>query len=324
MFRNEISRRLAVAAALVAASMSSTAFSQERYPLRPIKIVVGYVAGGTNDILARIVATELSSALGQSVVVDNKPGASAIIAAQLVAKAPADGYTLMLGGTGPMAFNSALYSNLPYNPAKDFAPISLIGAFPLVLVSGPGKPSSLKDLVAFSKARPDQANYGSSSAAFQLPMELMKMRTGAKLTHIAYKGTAEVLNAVMSGQVAASLVDPGPVSSLIKAGKVTAVAVTSGTRLADFPEVPTLKEVGVDMSVSLWSALLAPAGTPEPVIRRLNEEIARIVKLPAVQERLQKLSMTPESSSPAELARLINDDIQLWTRVARENGIKAD
>lgn len=324
MFSNRISRRLAIATTLLASALASSAMAQDRYPSRPIRLVVGYVAGGTNDILARIVATELSSTLGQPVVVDNKPGASAIIAAQLVAKAPADGYTLMLGGTGPMAFNSALYANLPYNPVKDFAPVSLIGAFPLILISGPGMPSSLKDLVAFSKAKPDQANYGSSSAAFQLPMELMKMRTGAKLTHIAYKGTAEVLNAVMSGQLAASLVDPGPVSSLIKSGKLTALAVTSGTRTADYPDVPTLKEAGVDMSVSLWSALLAPAGTPEPVIRRLNEEIARIVKLPSVQQRLQKLSMTPESSSPAELAKLIDDDGQLWARVARENRIKAD
>lgn len=309
-------------AALAAASASWAQGSD--FPSRPLRIVVGYVAGGTNDILARLVATELAPRLGQPVIVENRPGASAIIGAQAVAKAAPDGYTLLLGGTGPMAFNAALYANLPYSPTKDFAPISMIGNFPLVLVAGPGAPSSLKELVAFSKAHPEQVNYGSSSAAFRLPMEWLKMQTGAKMTHVAYKGTAEVLQGVISGQVAVALVDPGPASSLLKAGKLTGLAVTSTRRVPDFPEIQTLQEGGVNMSVELWSALLAPAGTPEPVVARLNKELEAIVRLPSVQERMRKLTMTPESSTPQELARTITSDIQLWTRVASQNNIKAD
>lgn len=294
------------------------------YPSRALRIVVGYVAGGTNDILARIVATELSQRLGQPVVVENRPGASAIIGAQTVARAAADGYTLMLGGTGPMAFNPALYAKLPYSPAKDFAPISMIGKFPLVLVGGPSAPSNLKDLIAMSKANPDRLNYGSASAAFRLPIEWLKMQTGAQLTHVAYKGTSEVLQAVMSGQVAAALVDPGPSSPLISAGRLNALAVTSGARITDFPSVPTLQESGVDVTVELWSALLAPAGTPAEIVARLNQELKQILQLPSVQERMRKLTMTPHSSTPQELGSTIEADIQLWTRIATQNNIKAE
>lgn len=294
------------------------------YPSRALRIVVGYVAGGTNDILARIVATELSQRLGQPVVVENRPGASAIIGAQTVARAAADGYTLMLGGTGPMAFNPALYAKLPYSPAKDFAPISMIGKFPLVLVGGPSAPSNLKDLIAMSRANPDRLNYGSASAAFRLPIEWLKMQTGAQLTHVAYKGTSEVLQAVMSGQVAAALVDPGPSSPLISAGRLNALAVTSGARITDFPSVPTLQESGVDVTVELWSALLAPAGTPAEIVARLNQELKQILQLPSVQERMRKLTMTPHGSTPQELGSTIEADIQLWTRIAAQNNIKAE
>jgi tripartite-type tricarboxylate transporter receptor subunit TctC len=318
-------RFLASGASSAALFTASPSWSQSSdFPIRPLRIVVGYVAGGTNDILARLVAAELAPRLGQPVVVENRPGASAIIGAQAVAKAPPDGYTLLLGGTGPMAFNAALYSKLPYSPTKDFAPISMIGNFPLILVSGPGAPATFKDLVAFSKSNPEQVNYGSSSAAFRLPMEWLKMQTGAKMTHVAYKGTAEVLQAVITGQVAVALVDPGPASSLLKAGKLTGLAVTSTQRVPDFTEIPTLRESGVDMRVELWSALLAPAGTPVSVVSRLNGEISNIVRMPSVVDRMRKLMMTPESSTPQELSRTIESEVQLWTRVAVQNNIKAD
>jgi tripartite-type tricarboxylate transporter receptor subunit TctC len=317
-----IKRIIAAAMSAALLSVAASAPAQD-YPNKTIRIVVGYVAGGTNDILARIIAAELTTSLGQPVIVENRPGASAIIGTQTVAKAAPDGYTLLLGGTGPMAFNAALYSKLPYSPTRDFAPISMIGNFPLVLVATPGAVASLKDLVEFSKANPDKANYGSSSAAFQLPTELLKMQTGAKFTHVPYKGSAEVLQAVMAGQVAMALIDPGPAGGPIKTGKLKGVAVTSAMRLPEFPDVPTLQESGVNVKVLLWSALFAPAGTPEPIVKKLNDEVARIVKLPSVKEKMQRLLMTPESSTPQELAKTIADDIQLWTQVAKANNIKA-
>jgi tripartite-type tricarboxylate transporter receptor subunit TctC len=317
-----IKRIMAAAMGTALISLAASAPAQEKmdYPNRTIRIVVGYVAGGTNDILARIVAAELTTVLGQPVIVENRPGASAIIGTQTAAP---DGYTLLLGGTGPMAFNAALYSKLPYSPTKDFAPISMIGSFPLVLVATPGAATSLKHLVDFSKTNPDKANYGSSSAAFQLPTELLKMQTGAEFTHVPYKGSAEVLQAVMAGQVAMALIDPGPAGGPIKAGKLKGIAVTSGKRLPEFPDMPTLQESGVDVKVLLWSALFAPAGTPETIIKRLNKEIARIVKLPSVREKMEKLVMTPESSTSQELAKTVANDIHLWSRVAKANNIKA-
>lgn len=315
----------ACTAGVAAAAAAPSLWAQSApYPNRPIRIVVGYVAGGTNDILARIVAAELSQRLGQAVVVENRPGASAIIGAQAVVRAAPDGYTLMLGGTGPMAFNPALYAQLPYSPLKDFAPISMIGKFPLVLVGSPAAPSKLGELVAFSKANPDQLNYGSSSAAFRLPIEWLKMQTGAKMTHVGYKGTSEVLQGVMSGEVAAALVDPGPSSPLIKAGRLNALAVSSSARMPEFPAVPTLREAGVDMSVELWSALLAPAGTPRAIVARLNQELRQVLQTPTVQERMRKLTMSTHASTPEELAATIASDIELWSGVAAQNNIKAE
>lgn len=320
-----IKKIIAAALGTTLISFAGIASAQEKsdYPNKMIRIVVGYAAGGTNDILARLVAAELTNRLGQSVIVENRPGASAIIGTQTVANAAPDGYTLLLGGTGPMAFNPALYENLPYSPTKDFAPISMIGNFPLVLVANPDGKTSLKELVEFSKANPAKANYGSSSAAFQLPTELIQMQTGGKFTHVPFKGSAEVLQAVMSGQVSMALIDPGPASAPIKGGKLKGVAVTSKKRLTEFPDVPTLQESGVDVEVLLWSAIFAPAGTPAPIVKRLNKEIGEIVKMPSVREKLGKLLMTPESSTPEELAKTVEADIRLWTKVANANNIKA-
>jgi tripartite-type tricarboxylate transporter receptor subunit TctC len=269
-------------------------------------------------------AAELSARVGQPVIVENRPGASAIIGAQAVAKAAPDGYTLLLGGTGPMAFNPALYANLPYSPTKDFAPISLIGSFPLILVGGMAGPPTLKELIAAARSRPNALSYGSSSAAFRLPTELFNAQVDAKMVHVPYKGTAEVLQAVMTGEVAMALVDPGPPSALIKSAKLRGLAVTSHRRIGDFSDIPTLEESGIKIHVELWSALFAPAGTPEPVITRLNEEVQRIVRQPAFQERLRSLTMTPGASTPAELANVMVADTKLWTQVASQNGIKAD
>jgi tripartite-type tricarboxylate transporter receptor subunit TctC len=278
----------AAALLLLAAPAADAQDAVESYPTKPIRLVVGYAPGGANDILARVVGQKLSDSLGQPVVVENKPGAQSIIAAELVAKSPPDGYTLLTGASGPIVFNPATYAKLPYDPQKDFAPISVVGSFPLILVVGEASPfHSLQQLVEFARANPEKANYGASAASFQLATELFKQKTGTQFVHIPYKGSAESVNAVAAGDVTMALVDAGPATIAMRAGRVRGLAVTAPRRIAEWPELPTMAELGVPgMEVELWTGLLAPAGTPAPIVGRLEAEIARIVRLPAVAERL--------------------------------------
>jgi tripartite-type tricarboxylate transporter receptor subunit TctC len=292
------------------------------YPVRPVTIVVGYSPGGANDVLARIVAEKLSLSLGQSVVVENRPGVASIVGAAFVAKAKPDGYTLLMGASGPIVFNHALYAKLPY-ASQDFAPISLVGTFPLVLLTQAANPAkSIQELVNFAKQNPDKANYAASSASFQLITELFNGKTGARFAHIPYKGSNDSISAVMAGDVTMSLVDTGPATTALQGGKVKALAVTSAERLREMPGVPTMTELGVDIRVAFWSGLLAPAGTPAPIIKRLQEEIARVIELPDVRKRITGLSITPATSSPEEFAKLIATEIPLWRQVAQDNNIK--
>jgi tripartite-type tricarboxylate transporter receptor subunit TctC len=317
------SRRGLLAVALLACT---SGHAQSTYPSKPIQLVVGYAAGGGTDLLARVVAQKMAEGLGQPVVIDNKVGAQAIIAAQHVAKANPDGYTLMLGPTGPLAMNPALYSKLPYAPLRDFAPVSLIGSFPLVLVVGQSHPAkTVRELVDFAKSNPDKANYGASAAPFQLAAELFKQKTGTAFQHIAYKGSNESVNATATGEITMTIADPPPVVGQYKAGRVRVLAVTAAARHPGWPGVPTMAEAGIpDMEIALWAGLLAPAGTPQPIIRRLQEEVARVMKLPEIRERITALGVDPASSTPEEFSRLIASDIAKWTAVAKAANIKAD
>ena len=318
-----LARLLLLAAAAVA---GASVHGQAAYPNRPIQLVVGYAAGGGTDLLARVVASKLSDALGQPILVENKAGAQAIIAAQYVARANPDGYTLMLGPSGPVSMNPALYSKLPYSPLRDFAPISLIGSFPLLLVVGQSHPAqTVQQLIDDAKAAPEKANYGASAAPFQLAAELFKQKTGTAFQHIAYKGSNESVNATATGEVSMTIADPPPVVGQSKAGRVRVLAVTAATRHPGWPAVPTMAEAGIaDMEISLWAGLLAPAGTPQAIIRRLQEEVARVMKLPEVRERMAALGVDPTSSTPEEFSRLIAADIAKWTAVAKAANIKAD
>jgi tripartite-type tricarboxylate transporter receptor subunit TctC len=310
----------------LAALACTAAQSQPAYPSKPIQLIIGYAAGGGTDLLGRVVAAKMAEGLGQAVVIENKAGAQAIIAAQHVAKANPDGYTLMLGPTGPLAMNPALYSKLPYSPLRDFAPISLIGSFPLVLVVGQSHPAkTVQQLVDYAKASPDKANYGASAAPFQLAAELFKQKTGTAFQHIAYKGSNESVNATATGEITMTIADPPPVVGQYKAGRVRVLAVTAAARHPGWPGVPTMAEAGIpDMEIALWAGLLAPAGTPQPIIRRLQEEVARVMKLPEVRERIAALGVDPASSTPEEFSRLIAADIAKWTAVAKAANIKAD
>ena len=310
----------------VAALAAMTALAQPAYPSKPIQLIVGYAAGGGTDLLARIVAAKMAESLGQPVVIENKVGAQSIIAAQYVAKANPDGYTILLGPSGPMSMNPAIYSKLPYAPLRDFAPISLLGSFPLILAVGQNHPAkTVQQLVDYARANPDKSNYGASAAPFQLAAELFKQKTGTAFQHIAYKGSNESVNATATGEVTMTLADPPPLVGQVKAGRVRPLAITTPARHPAWPEVPTMREAGfADMDIALWTGILAPAGTPPAIIRRLQDEVARVLKLPDVRERIVALGIDPVASTPEEFSRVIAADIVKWTAVAKAANIKAD
>jgi tripartite-type tricarboxylate transporter receptor subunit TctC len=296
-----------------------------KYPSRPIHIVVGFTPGGGNDILARIVGQKLSENLGQPVVIDNRPGGGAIVATEYVAKAAPDGYTLLVGASGAMTINPAVYTKLPYDPVHDFVPLSEIGSFPLILIVDASSPfKSVADLVAYAKANPDKTNYSSASTAFQVATELFKQKTGAPMQEIPYKGAADSVMAVISGQVTATIADAGPVSGQIKGGQVRALAVAAPKRTADLPDVPTMKEAGADVQAVLWSGLFAPRNTPPAIVKKLEGELMRIAKLPDVIEKLKPLGIDPVGNSSDEFSAVMTADIARWTAVAKAANIKIE
>lgn len=313
----------AVAFAASACLLAAPAQAQD-YPNKPVTIVVGYAAGGGVDFIARLLAEKLADRLKQPVLVENRPSVGAVVASTYVSKAKPDGYTLMMGAPGPIIFNHALNDKLPYGP-RDFAPISIMSNSALVLLVNANNPArNVQELVAQSRANPDKANYGASSASFQLATELFNRRTGAKFTHIPYKGANESVQAVMAGDVSMVLADTGPAVTGLQSGRVKALAVTSTERLKDLPNVPTLAELGVDLKVSLWIGLLAPAATPADIVKRLHEEVVRIVEMPDVKARIAAKASVAMTNTPDEFARLIASEITLWRQVAQENNIKGN
>ena len=328
-FTSPARRKLVATAALsLAASLATLApaqsWAQAAWPNKAVRIVVPYAPGGANDILARVLAEKLTPVLGQPVLVENKPGAGAMVGSDFVAKAAPDGYTLLMAASGPMVFNPVLVAKLPYNPLTDLAPISIVGSFPLILaVNESSSAKTFKDLVALSKASPDKSNYSYPAASFQLIMELVKARSGLKALNVPYQGSAPSINAVLTQEVQMTLIDSGPITALVKSGKLRALAVTSEQRLASYAQVPTLKEQGIDLAVNLWSGLLAPTGTPEPILKRLQEEVARIMALPDVAERMAKLDIRPLGTSSADMGKTMASEIQLWSQVAKDNNIQA-
>ncbi|TMH92061.1 MAG: tripartite tricarboxylate transporter substrate binding protein [Betaproteobacteria bacterium] len=322
--RSRLAARLACLAA--ASSMAATIHAQQDFPNKPVHIIVGYAAGGGNDIIVRVVAPKLSEGLGQPVIIENKPGAQGIVSCEYVAKSAPDGYTLLMGPSGPMTMNPAIYSKLSYEPLRDFAPISMIGDFPLILVVSASLPAnSVKELIAYAKARPDKVNYAASAAPFQLAAELFNQKTGTKFVHIPYKSSGESVGAVMSGQVTMTIMDPPPAIGPLKGGKVRGLAVTGALRDPNWPELPTLGEAGVpDVEIRLFTGFLAPAATPSTIVKRLQQELARVVKLPEIKERLDQMAIVPSGNTPEEFRQIIARDIAKWTAVAKAANIKAD
>jgi len=296
------------------------------YPNRPIRIVVPYAAGGGIDILARLIGQKLSESLGQPVIVESKPGASGELAAEFVKNAAPDGYTLMVTSNGPMAVSPATNAKLRYSPLRDFAPIGLIASFPLVLVVNNDLPiHSMSEFVAYAKAHPDKANYAEPSVAFQLVIESLKQKTGAPLQLIPYKSSSEAVLSVMGGTTIAALVDSGPAAGSIKSGKVRAIGITSAARSPEFPDVPTMVEAGFpDMSISFWSGMFAPAGVPPAIVKKLEGELVRIVKLPDIQQRMTSMAEVPEGRPSEETRRFVEGQITMFTAIARSANITRD
>jgi tripartite-type tricarboxylate transporter receptor subunit TctC len=312
-------------AALVVLTVCGPAVAQQ-YPSKPIHLVVGYSPGGGNDLIARIVAARLQSKINQPVIVENKPGAQSIVAAELVSKAAPDGYTLLVAPSGPMTINPAVYAKLPYDPAKDFVPVTMLAEFPLLLVVGADQPvKSVKELVEYGRANPKLANYASSATPFQLASELFNARTRSTFQHIPYKGSGDAVQSVMAGQVLMALADSGPIAAPLKGGKLRALAVTTARRPPDFPDVPTMAEAGVpDMEIALWTGLVAPAGTPPEIVTFLQDVIADILDEPATRTAFDALSVDARALSSRDFADVIARDAARWKQVAASANIKID
>lgn len=297
------------------------------YPTKPTRLIVPLTAGGPTDLLARIIAIPLGDALGQPVIVDNRPGAGGNIGAEIAAKSPPDGYTLFMGTSGPLAINSTLYPKLPFDPIRDFAPVILAASAPFVVIVNPSLPAnSLKDLIALAKAKPGQLNYGSvPGSASHLSTELFKMMAGLNIVHIPYKGAAPATTDVIAGQIQLSFAStPGSVP-MVKAGKVKALGVTSAKRIAKLPDVPTVAETALPgYDASVWYGVVAPARTPPEIVRRLNKEIARIVAEPVHRDRMLGGDFEPTTMTPEQFAAFIRSETAKWGKVVKASGAKAE
>jgi len=311
--------------ALILICAATGAWAQT-YPSKPIRMVVGFPPGGGNDIIARMVGAKMQENWGQPVVIDNKPGANSIIAAEFVAKSAADGYTLLVNATGGMSVNPVLYAKLPYDSLKDFVPIGMVGSFPLVLVVNPSVPAnSVQELVAYAKANPGKLNYSSGSTAFQVATEMFKQMTAVDVRHIPYKGSAASITAVIAGDVHMTIVDTPPLVPQIKAGRVRALAVTSAKRAGAMPELPTIAESGVPgYEMALWIGVFAPGGTPHEIAAKLNAEVVRIVNLPDIRGRLAEMGVEPLGNTSEETAEWIRREIAKYGPVVKAADIKAE
>jgi tripartite-type tricarboxylate transporter receptor subunit TctC len=322
----------AFAAALLAAialvATTPAAAQGASYPTKPVRLVVPFPAGGTTDILARAVAQKLSETWGQQVIVDNRPGAGGNIGSELVAKAPPDGYTLLMGTVGTHAINPSLYAKMPYNHVKDFTPVILVAGVPNVLVVNPSLPvNSVQELIAYGKANPNKLNFASSGngTSIHLSGELFKTMTGVQMTHVPYKGSAPALTDLIGGQVQLMFDNPPSSLQFIKAGKLRALAVTSLARSQALPDVPTLAESGLPgFEASSWFGVLAPAGTPADIVAKLNGAVAAWLASPAAKEHLAAQGAIAAGGSPDAFVKHIADESAKWAKVVKASGAHVD
>ena len=298
------------------------------FPNKQIRLVAPSAPGDAPDVIARLVAEKLSATLGQQVVVDNKPGAGGVVGSEIVAKAPADGYTLIMGNAGSHGINAAVYTKLPYDIQRDFAPVSQIAVAPNIFIVNPSVPAkTIQEFIAYAKTKPGQLNYasGGNGSSSHMSMELLKTMAGIDVAHVPYKGSTPALTDLIGGQASIMSVNLPPAVPHVKSGRLRALAVTTKTRSPLLPDVPTVAESGLpDFETVAWFGVLAPAATPKDVVARLSAEIAKIAKSPEMRERLSALGAEPVGSTPEESAAIIARDIAKWTTLAKSVGIRVD
>jgi tripartite-type tricarboxylate transporter receptor subunit TctC len=318
---------LGLIGASAVSAVSAVAHAQDWAPSRPVRIVVP-VQGTTNDVLARLVAPRLGDALGQPVVVENKPGAGGNIGADFVAKQPADGHTLLVGYNGPLAINPTLFDKLPYDPVKDFAPITLAVRAAQYLVVNPRLGiSTVQDLVSKAKADPNRYSYGSIAvgSASHLTMEMLKEAAGISVTHVPYKGAGPAVTDLIAGQIQLGFFVPGNVQQFARSGQLRLIASTGTRRFPSTPDVPTLAESGFPgFEATSWIGFLAPGGTPRNIVERYHREIVKILRSPEVQARLQEMEFEVVAGTPEQFAGWIRSEIPKWGRIIRSTGAKAE
>jgi len=326
MKKETISARLALTL-LLNAGFAATAWAQP-YPTKPIRFIVGFGAGGGNDMIARTLSRKLTDSLGQQVVVDNRAGGAGIVAAVIVAKAPPDGYTLFAGSISTLATNVSMHSNLPYDPVRDFAPVTTTTSSPYLFSVNPTVPATtIKEFIALAKTAGSKINYASagSGGGNHLSQELFKAMTGINMVHVPYKGAAEQVTALIAGEVQMSCIQVQVALPQVRGGRLRALAITSEQRLSAAPEVPTVAEAGVPgFEAVSWQGVVVPAGTPRAIVNRLHVEIAKALQSAEVSQRLAAEGTTPGGITPDAFAAYIKSEIAKWAKVMKIAGAKAD
>jgi tripartite-type tricarboxylate transporter receptor subunit TctC len=316
---------LALAAAAAALPLAATA---QAYPSKPVTIVVPFAAGGTTDILARVIGQALTKELGQSAIVDNRAGAGGNIGAALAAKAAPDGYTLFMGTVGTHAINQSLYKKLPFDPVKDFAPLTRVAMVPNLLVANPGKPyKNVKELIAYAQAHPGKVNFGSSGSgsSIHLSGELFNMLAKVEMVHVPYKGSAPAVTDLLGGQIDIMFDNMPSAIQHVRSGKLRPLAVTTAKRSAELPDVPTIAEAGVPgYEATSWFGMFAPASTPAPIVARLNGALVKVLSDPDVKKKLAEQGAEPYAEKPEQFAAFIRDESAKWSKVVKASGATAD
>ncbi len=322
---NRARRALTIGAALAATLPAARA---QGYPTKPITIIVPFPPGGTTDILARILAQYMSTELGQSVVIDNRGGAGGNIGTQAAARAPADGYTLLMGTVGTHAINASLYKKLPYDPIKDFVPLSRVAMVPNLLVANPSQPyKTVQELIAYARANPGKINYGSSGngTSIHLSGELFKSMAKVEMTHIPYKGSAPAVSDLIGGQIAIMFDNMPSALPHVKAGKLRAIALTSARRSPELPDVPTVAEAGLPgYEATSWFGMFAPAGTPPAIVAKLNDTIVKALNDPEIRKKIVEQGGEPHPEKPEQFAAFIKAETAKWGKVVKESGASVD
>ena len=318
---------LAAGSALGLLALASPAAHAQAFPAKAITIVVPFSAGGTTDILARVIGQHMSSDLGQPVIIDNRAGAGGNIGTQLVARAAPDGYTILMGTVGTHAINQSLYPKLPFDPIKDFAPLTRVALVPNLLVANPTQPfKTVKELMAYTKANPGKVTFGSSGngTSIHLSGELFKQMAGVDIQHVAYKGSAPAVNDLLGNHIAIMFDNMPSAIGHVKAGKLRPLAVTTAKRSPALPDVPTIAEAGVPgYEATSWFGLLAPAKTPAPVVAKLNAAILKALADPDVKKKLQEQGAEPLGETPAQFAAFIDSETVKWGKIVKQSGATA-